>query len=117
MCDEREAHAGPWQVAYFGNNLWPSVKFGPVSIARVLPPTTPSARTSEEFAKATTEQEANARLIAAAPDLLAALSDLEIAVTRRFSALPFYSAAARSEFERLLAQARAAISRAEGGAK
>jgi hypothetical protein len=91
---------GPWRIDG-------KTRFGDYTIAAGE-----SVRTCEFIAK--TQSEANARLIAAAPELLSALKGAASAISR---ALPFLPADTEAHFSgEWLAEIREAIAKAEGNA-
>ena len=100
---------GPWVVHHERGSEWALVMSGGPAgriICNVNPESCPDTSSAPAFVRM--PMEANARLIAAAPDLLDALSDLLERIERSPTLLPHISADSRNA-------ARAAIAKATPG--
>jgi len=106
---------GPWRISYDheGLPIVVAVAGGAVPIRTPFREDAFSAdpRTRADFDTATVD--ANARLIAAAPDLLAALEDAEF-LLRKIAINPKEAGAMVDSFRRSAEDARAAIAKATG---
>jgi hypothetical protein len=102
---------GPWMAASKPSSVvgWPVVSQTGRSIASVTYVNHPAA--TEEYAAFNAESLANARLIAAAPDLLSALNDLRLVL--KLASIKFGFDLTDSA---AMAKANSAISLATGGA-
>lgn len=96
---------GQWSVASYGEQLRLVIKRGKLSLAEIL--------TWSDGPESRAEATANARLIAAAPDLLAALEKALASIEGQAELLRHCGAA--YGIGATLAQARAAIAKATGG--
>jgi hypothetical protein len=98
---------GPWLLNH--NTNWKTNPFS-ITVRKYGVHSTTVANIPTRMTVPPQEQQANARLLAAAPDLLAALSDLHLAVTMR----PTSSGGLSTRERVALDRARAAIAQATG---
>lgn len=101
---------GPWHIGYYGEMERPIIKRGALSLAEIL--------SLSDGPKSRAQVEANARLIASAPDLLAALKETHGALVAALQVLAECDAIKADDLKSVPDgggyRARAVISKAEG---